>query len=222
MALKVKYPEHITLLRGKHEDATINRICGLGEECSIRLGESIADLGSAFSHINNFFDCLPLAAAIEDRYLCLNSGVGSIGSLLEVKEVVRPVKVRNSQVVTDLLWSGTRDEKRLNYESRSCSEEEVEEFLESNGLEMLINTRDGLAQGVDEEKCTLSVFSVTNYAQSGNKAGVLKVNKNLSLVPHVLNCSPSKKGSWLLDLPAKSGLAFTSLEAEIRSSMFEA
>ena len=30
MALKVKYPEHITLLRGKHEDSTLNRICGLG------------------------------------------------------------------------------------------------------------------------------------------------------------------------------------------------
>jgi hypothetical protein len=64
MALKIKYPEHITLLRGKHEDSTINRICGLGEECSIRMGESITDLNSVFNHINNFFDCLPLAAAI--------------------------------------------------------------------------------------------------------------------------------------------------------------
>lgn len=38
MALKIRYPEHITLLRGKHEDSIINRICGLGEECSIRIG----------------------------------------------------------------------------------------------------------------------------------------------------------------------------------------
>ena len=38
MALKIKFPEHIILLRGKHEDATLNRICGLGQECSIRLG----------------------------------------------------------------------------------------------------------------------------------------------------------------------------------------
>jgi len=30
MALKIKYPEHINMLRGKHEDATINRMCGLG------------------------------------------------------------------------------------------------------------------------------------------------------------------------------------------------
>ena len=67
------------------------------------------------------------------------------------------------------------------------------------------------AQGVDEEKCTLSIFSVTNYAQSSNKAGILKINKNLSLVPYLLNSSPTKKGSWVLDLPAKSGLSFTSI-----------
>jgi hypothetical protein len=58
---------------------------------------------------------LPLAAAIEDRFLCLHSGIGSIENLMEIKDVVRPVKVRNSQVVMDLLWSGTKDEKKLNY-----------------------------------------------------------------------------------------------------------
>jgi hypothetical protein len=68
---------------------------------------------------------LPLAAAIEDKFLCVHSGIGSIDNLTEIKEVVRPVKVRNSQVVMDLLWSGTKDEKRLNYESRACTDEEI-------------------------------------------------------------------------------------------------
>lgn len=81
MALKIKYFEHIILLRGKHEDSTINRICGLGEECSIRLGENINELGSAFNYINNFFDCLPLAAALEDKFLCIHSGIGSLDNL---------------------------------------------------------------------------------------------------------------------------------------------
>ena len=123
MALKIKYPEHIVLLRGKHEDSTINRICGFGEECSLRLGENINELSSVFDQINNFFDCLPLAAAIEDKFLCVHSGVGSITDLTEIKEVMRPVKVRNSQTVMDLLWSGTKDEKRLNYEAKACTDE---------------------------------------------------------------------------------------------------
>lgn len=85
---------------------------------------------------------------------------------------------------------------------------------------MLVNTKDGLLHGVDEEKNVLSVFSVTNYANTNNKAGILKINKNLSLVPYLLNSSPSKKGSWLLDLPSKNNLNFTSIENEFRNSMF--
>ena len=76
---------------------------------------------------------------------------------------------------------------------------------------MLINTRDGLPHGVDEEKHTLSVFSVTNYANSNNKAGILKINKNLSLVPYLLNCSPTKKGCWVLELQTKSNINFTTV-----------
>lgn len=48
---------------------------------------------------------LPLAAAIEDKFLCLNSGVGNISSLVEIKDIERPVKVKNNQTVIDLLWS---------------------------------------------------------------------------------------------------------------------
>lgn len=86
---------------------------------------------------------------------------------------------------------------------------------------MLINTRDGLPHGVNEEGHTLSVLSVTNYANSSNKAGILKINKDLSLVPYLLNCSPGKGGSWLNEVQMKSSLAFTSVETEIRSSMFQ-
>lgn len=86
---------------------------------------------------------------------------------------------------------------------------------------MLINTRDGLPQGVDEEGHTLSVFSVPNYANSNNKAGILKINKNLSLVPYLLNSSPSKRGSWVTEIQMKSSLAFTTAEADIRNSMLQ-
>lgn len=48
---------------------------------------------------------MPLAVAIEDRYLCVNSGIGSIADLITVKDVCRPAKVKNNQTVIDLLWS---------------------------------------------------------------------------------------------------------------------
>ena len=79
------------------------------------MGDNINDVNSVFNNINNFFDCLPLAAAIQDKFLCIHSGIGSIQNLTEIKEVLRPAKVKNNQVVMDLLWSGTKDEKKLNY-----------------------------------------------------------------------------------------------------------
>ncbi len=33
----------------------VNRICGFGEECSIRLGENINDPSSCFNMINSVF-----------------------------------------------------------------------------------------------------------------------------------------------------------------------
>jgi hypothetical protein len=86
---------------------------------------------------------------------------------------------------------------------------------------MIINTRDGLFQGVDEDKNTLSVFSVTNYANTSNKAGILKIGKNHLITPHLINSSPTKKGSWVLELSTRSNLNFTSIEHDIRNCMYD-
>ena len=48
MALKVKYPRQIHLLRGSHEDRKINIKAGLGDECIERLGDNIEDPESVF------------------------------------------------------------------------------------------------------------------------------------------------------------------------------
>lgn len=67
MALKVKYPDQIHLLRGSHEDKHINIDGGLGEECKARLGEDIEEEGSVFHKLNEFFEYLPLAASIKNK-----------------------------------------------------------------------------------------------------------------------------------------------------------
>jgi hypothetical protein len=50
---------------------------------------------------------------------------------------------------------------------------------------------------------------VANFAQSNNKAGILKVNKNHSLVPYLLPSSPTKRGQWVAELPPKTGISLT-------------
>lgn len=45
------------------------------------------------------FDLLPLAAAIEDKFLCVNGGIGDISGLMDIKNVSRPVKVLENEIV---------------------------------------------------------------------------------------------------------------------------
>jgi protein phosphatase len=77
MALKVKYPEKLHMLRGNHEDRWINQAFGFAEECANRLGEDPSDPDSVFNRINDLFDWLPLAAVIDDKIMCLHGGIGS-------------------------------------------------------------------------------------------------------------------------------------------------
>lgn len=77
MALKIRFPDKIHLLRGNHEDKWINNAFGFADECSNRLGEDPTDHDSVNNKINEFFDWLPLCAVIEDRIVCLHGGIGS-------------------------------------------------------------------------------------------------------------------------------------------------
>lgn len=67
MALKLKYPKQIFMLRGNHEDRNVNRYLGFGQECAVRLGEDINDANSVFAKMNEFFDMMPLAAVLQDK-----------------------------------------------------------------------------------------------------------------------------------------------------------
>lgn len=77
LALKLKFPENINLLRGSHEDLRVNKVFGFADECIQKLNENINDPKSVFNLINNVFEYLPLAAIVEDEMFCVHSGIGN-------------------------------------------------------------------------------------------------------------------------------------------------
>ena len=90
MSLKLKYPKQIFLLRGNHEDKSVNRYLGFGEECTKRLEEDINLPTSVFAKINEMFEYLPLAAIISDKstqnkVLCVHGGIGS--TVMKIEDI---------------------------------------------------------------------------------------------------------------------------------------
>ncbi|XP_056855675.1 serine/threonine-protein phosphatase PP1 isozyme 8-like [Raphanus sativus] len=100
LAYKIRYPSKIFLLRGNHEDAKINRIYGFYDECKRRFNVRLWKI------FTDCFNCLPVAALIDDRILCMHGGISpELTSLDQIRNISRPMDIPESGLVCDLLWS---------------------------------------------------------------------------------------------------------------------
>lgn len=100
LAYKIKYPENFFLLRGNHECASINRIYGFYDEVkrrfNIRLWKTFTDC----------FNCLPVAAIIDEKIFCTHGGLSpDMQSLEQIRRLSRPTDVPDTGILCDLLWS---------------------------------------------------------------------------------------------------------------------
>jgi serine/threonine-protein phosphatase PP1 catalytic subunit len=137
LAYKIKYPENFFLLRGNHECASINRIYGFYDECkrrfNVRLWKTFADS----------FNCLPVAALIDDKILCMHGGLSpDLTNLDQIRNLPRPTDVPDSGLLCDLLWSDpTRDVKGWGMNDRGVSytfgPDRVSEFLMKHDMDLV-------------------------------------------------------------------------------------
>ncbi|KAK4742531.1 hypothetical protein SAY87_000532 [Trapa incisa] len=126
---KIKFPNKFYLLRGNHECASINRIYAFYDECkrrfSVRLWRAFTDC----------FNCLPAAAVIDCKILCMHGGLSpELQSLDQIRALERPTDVPDQGLLCDLLWADPDLEiKGWGVNDRGVSyafgADEVDEFL---------------------------------------------------------------------------------------------
>eukprot|EP00656_Telonema_subtile_P006014 TRINITY_DN12762_c0_g1_i3.p2 TRINITY_DN12762_c0_g1~~TRINITY_DN12762_c0_g1_i3.p2 ORF type:complete len:413 (+),score=70.82 TRINITY_DN12762_c0_g1_i3:1304-2542(+) len=182
LALKLRHPESVFLLRGNHESAETNKNYGFKEECEERLGES--DGAVAWELFNRVFNWMPPAAIVGKQILAVHGGIGSnVNTLSDIVEAPRGRSCMDSgPVVIDLLWSDPTEHDAIEGGhdsprgvSSAFGQDRVKEFLDRNGLMCIIRAHQCVMDGFEvfASGHLITIFSATNYCGIEGNAGAL-------------------------------------------------
>ncbi|XP_036443851.1 serine/threonine-protein phosphatase 2B catalytic subunit alpha isoform isoform X2 [Colossoma macropomum] len=204
-SLKILYPKTLFLLRGNHECRHLTEYFTFKQECKIKYSEQVYD------SCMDAFDCLPLAALMNQQFLCVHGGLSpEIHTLDDIKKLDRFKEPPAFGPMCDLLWSDPLEdfgnEKSQEYFShntvRGCSYfysyPAVCEFLQNNNLLSVIRAHEAQDAGYRMYRKSqttgfpslITIFSAPNYLDVyNNKAAVLKYENNVMNIRQ-FNCSP--------------------------------
>ncbi len=218
MALKIKYPNQIHLLRGNHEDRWINSIFGFHAECEHRMNDN-SENPIVFNHFNDLFDRLPLAAIVNDTVLCVHGGIGSsISSISDIEKIKRPLEIIHEvtnidqQLVIDILWSDPTDSDMDNGIQPNSTRDptgignivkfgpdRVNEFLKNNSLSLILRAHECVMDGFERFASgqLITVFSATDYCGKHKNAGaILFLTNKFEIKPYLIYPQDCPNKNW--------------------------
>ena len=183
LALKLKYPNRIFLLRGNHESRQTSQMYGFYDECFKKYGNS----PNIYNTFMDLFDFLPLCALIENKILCLHGGLSpNIQTIEEINQLDRMQELPHDGPMSDLLWSDPEEREGWGQSPRGAGfvfgGDISRKFNFTNNLSMICRAHQWQQNGYQwsHENNVLTIFSAPNYCyRCGNLAAIMEIDENM-------------------------------------------
>jgi len=170
---------------------------GFYDECkrryNIRLWKTFTDC----------FNCLPVAAIIDEKILCMHGGLSpELTNLDQIQRVMRPTEVPDTGLLCDLLWSDpdkdvsgwAENERGVSY---IFGNEIVSAFLKKHELDLICRAHQVVEDGYEffSKRQLVTLFSAPNYCgEFDNSGSMMSVDETLMCSFQILKPSDKSKG----------------------------
>jgi len=202
LALKVRYPERMTLIRGNHESRQITQVYGFYDECQRKYGSS-----NVWRWCCEVFDYLALGAIVDGRVFCVHGGLSpNLQSIDQIRAIDRKQEVPHDGPMCDLLWSDPDDISGWGLSPRGAGflfgADITRVFAHINAIDLIARAHQLAMEGYKLmfDQKIVTVWSAPNYCyRCGNVASILELDEHLGQEYKVFQHAPSD----IRSIPAK-------------------
>lgn len=182
LCLKLKYPGHVTLLRGNHESRQITQVYGFYDECLRKYGNA-----AVWRYCTQCFDTFALAAIIDSQVLCVHGGLSpDVRTLDQIRAIDRQQEIPHDGAFCDLVWSDPEDiSAPWQISPRGAGflfgARVTDEFNFVNRLSLIARAHQLVMEGKKYHfnKNLVTVWSAPNYCyRCGNVAAILTIGED--------------------------------------------
>jgi len=195
LALKVRYPDRITLIRGNHESRQITQVYGFYDECIRKYGSV-----NVWRYCTEIFDYLSLSALVDNSIFAVHGGLSpAINTLDQIRAIDRKQEVPHEGAMCDLMWSDPEEIDGWGLSPRGAGYlfggDVVTQFNRVNGIQLIARAHQLVMEGYKMmfNDQLVTVWSAPNYCyRCGNVAAILDLNENLQRNFKVFEAAPQE------------------------------
>jgi len=193
LALSVRYPNRVSLIRGNHESRQTTQVYGFYDECLRKYGSI-----NVWKYCTDVFDYMALAAVVDNAIFCVHGGLSpSVSTISQIQKFDRVQEVPHEGIMCDLLWSDPEEMDGWGLSPRGggylFGGDVVEQFNRTNNISLICRAHQLVMEGYKTmfNETLVTVWSAPNYCyRCGNVAAILEVDEYLNKNYKVFEAGP--------------------------------